>query len=722
MALSAKALRNRLALLSPLLGSCSLKTLRKGQEMVGELMERKHREQVLIRDHPFENFTGAWVIPKDERRQGVILYLHGGGFTCGGLNYATGFGSMLCVRTGAKVFCTAYRLAPEHPYPAALEDALESYRYLLQKGYAPEHIALCGESAGGGLCYSLCLRLRSEGLPMPGSILAISPWTDLTASGPSYRENKDVDPSMRMEALDFYANSYTADRADPLVSPAFADLHGMPPSLIFVGGDEIMLSDARLLHEKLLECGCDSSLTVKPDRWHAYLLYGLAEDRDDFAAIGRFLNVHMARENKLRWLRLDNAAKIYPAARRSNWSNIFRLSANLYETIDKDVMQSALDVTVRRFPSIAARLRRGVFWYYLQQLDHAPQIREEYSHPLTRMNNQEMRQCAIRVIVYENRVAVELFHSLTDGNGALIFLKSLVAEYLQQKHGIRIPAEHGVLGRLEEPSADELEDSFQKYGGNVLASRKATDAWRLMGTPEKDGFLNLTCLELSSQAVVKKAHEYGISVTAFLCACMMMALQNLQQELIPNPAKRKSIKVLIPVNLRNLFPSKTLRNFAMYTIPEILPKLGYYSFEEICQLVRHKMGLDITPKHMSTMIATNISSERLLAVRVIPLFLKNIVMKAIFDSVGERKSCLSMSNLGQVKIPEEMTRYVQRFDFILGVQATAPYNCGILSYGDTLNINIIRNVREPALEAALYQVLHSMDLAVQVRSNRAERS
>jgi hypothetical protein len=160
----------------------------------------------------------------------------------------------------------------------------------------------------------------------------------------------------------------------------------------------------------------------------------------------------------------------------------------------------------------------------------------------------------------------------------------------------------------------------------------------------------------------------------------------------------------------------------MYTIPEILPRLGAYSFEEICQLVRHKMGLDITPKHMSTMIATNISSEKLLAVRVIPLFLKNMVMKAIFDSVGERKSCLSMSNLGQVKIPREMEPYVQRFDFILGVQATAPYNCGILSYGDQLNINIIRNVREPALESALYRVLHAMGLTVQVQSNRAERS
>lgn len=722
MALSAKAIRNQLALLSPLLGSCSLATLRKGQEKVGEMMEAQHREQVLTREHPFAQFTGAWAIPKDERRQGVILYLHGGGYTCGGINYAMGFGSMLAARTGMKVFCCAYRLAPEHPFPAALDDALESYRYLLQKGYQPGHIALCGESAGGGLCYSLCMKLHQLAMPLPGGIIAISPWTDLTASGESYEKNKDVDPSMRLAALEFYANNYTTDRENPLVSPLFGDLSPMPPSVLFVGGDEIMCSDAELLHEKLLSSGAVSSLTVKPDRWHGYLLYGLREDADDFGKISQFLNTYVARENKLHWLRLDNAAKIYPAARRSNWSNIFRLSATLHEPIDRAVMQSALDVTVRRFPSMAARLRRGVFWYYLQQLDRAPELREEYSHPLTRMSRQEMRQCAIRVIVYENRVAVELFHSLTDGTGAMIFLKSLVAEYLQQKHGVHIPAQCGVLGRLEEPSPEEMEDSFQKYGGAVLASRKATDAWRVNGTPEKDGFLNLTCLQLDSQAVVEKAHAYGVSVTAFLCACLMMALQQLQREAQPNQLRRKSIKVLIPVNLRNLFPSKTLRNFAMYTTPEIMPRLGWYSFREICQLVRHRMGLDITPKHMSTMIATNISSEKLLAVRVIPLFLKNIIMKAIFDSVGERKSCLSMSNLGQVQIPEEMQPYVERFDFILGVQATAPYNCGIVSYGDTMNINLIRNIQEPALEYQLFRVLQDMELAVQVQSNRTERS
>ena len=719
---TAKNVRSRLAAIRPLLDSCSLATLRKGQELMGSMVEAKHRSRVLIREHPFERFNGAWVVPKDLRREGVMLYLHGGGYACGEMDYATGFGAMLSDITGMRVFCAAYRLAPEHPYPAAMEDALESYQYLLAKGYDPKNIVLCGESAGGGLCYALCLLLKQKQLPTPGCVVSISPWTDLTASGPSYEENKEKDPSMRIKALDFYANCYTKDREDPLVSPIFGDLTGLPPTIIFVGGDEILLSDAEILHQRLTQSNVTAQLVVKPERWHGYLLYGLPEDKGDLALLNRFLNEHSCRENKIRWLRLDNAAKIYPAARRNNWSNIFRISMTLTERIDKIVMQQALDVTVRRFPSIAARLRRGVFWYYLQPVERAPRLREEGAYPLTRMSREEMRRCAFRVIVYENRVAVEMFHSLTDGTGALVFLKSLVAEYLLQKHGVRVSATQGVVGRLEEPSAAELEDSFQKYGGTVMASRRSNDAWRFQGTPETDGFVNLTCFRLSAGAVYQKAKAEGVSVTTYLCACLMMALQHLQQEWVPNQMRRKSIKVLMPVNLRNLFPSSTLRNFAMYTTPEILPRLGEYSFREICQLVKHRMGLDITPKHMSTMIATNIRAETILAVRVVPLFLKNIIMKAIFDSVGERKSSMSMSNLGRAQVPPEMEPYVKRFDVILGVQATAPYNCGVVSYGDDLCINFVRNVKEAALEQQFYRVLRELGIEAEVQSNGAERS
>lgn len=429
----------------------------------------------------------------------------------------------------------------------------------------------------------------------------------------------------------------------------------------------------------------------------------------------------MEKKQPLRWVKLDNAAKIYPAARRKNWSNLFRQSVTLTENIDVRVLRNALDVTVKRFPSIAARLRKGAFWYYLQQVESAPQISEEHSYPLVFMDREEMRKCAFRVIAYKNRIAVEYFHSLTDGNGALVFLKSLTAEYLEQKYRVSIPFENGVLDRRELPKEEELEDSFLKYAGNVPASRKDTNAWHMSGEPQKDGFLNLTCFQIPVKPALELAHKHNATLTVFMSAVMMKALLNLQNEKNPNTKRQKRIKLLIPVNLRNLFPSNTLRNFAMFTIPELDPRLGAYSFDEICKIIQHKMGTEFTEKHMSCVIATNVNDERNPLVRLIPLPLKNAVMKAIFDSVGEKKSCLTLSNLGQVKIPEAMAQYVRRFDFILGVQAAAPYNCGMLSYGDTIYINFIRNIQDAELERHFHAVLQKMGLPTVVESNQNER-
>ena len=718
MELSAKLVRAQLHFFKPFVANCSLETTRKGQDKLGELMSALHRREVYMKDHDFGPFQGAWVMPKDERRSGVVLYLHGGGYTCGSLEYAKGFAATLASQCGVRVFCAAYRLAPENPYPAAVDDALEAYRYLLKKGYAPRQILLCGESAGGGLIYALCLRLRQESMALPCGLIGSSPWVDLTGSGQSYETNRDNDPSLTQELLEFYAKCYTADPTDPLCSPLFGDLAGFPPSLLFAGGDEILLDDARALQKKLVSCGCKSTLRVAPERWHAYVLYCLNENmEDDMAAIDRFLSKNLSPARSLRWMRLDNAAKIYPAAKRRNWNNFFRLSATLTETVDTEVLRRALDVTVRRFPSIAVRLRRGAFWYYLEEIPKAPPIQPEKSCPLAHAPFHEVRQCAFRVLVYHRRIAVEFFHALTDGTGALIFLKSLLAEYLSQKYGLTIPAEKGVLGRLEEPSEEELEDSFARYAGDVKLSRREATAYHLSGTPEPDGYKDLITMMIPADKLRGCAKGFGVSVTELLCAAMMQAILDLQAEKVPRRAARKPVKVLLPVNLRTLFPSATLRNFASYITPEIDPRMGDCSFDELCQLVHHKMGMENNRRTMRAKFAANVASERSPVLRVMPLFIKNLAMKAVFDTVGECKSCLCLSNLGRVELPEVMTPYVTRLDFIIGVQARAPHNCGVVTWNGTAYINCIRSIREPELELAFYRVLHRLGLPVKVESN-----
>ena len=719
MELHAKRVRAQLNLFKPVMTSCSLEASRKGQDKLGELMTALHRSEIMTKNHDFQHFQGAWIMPQDQRRGGVVLYLHGGGYTCGSLEYAKGFSSVLAAECGVRVFCAAYRLAPEHRYPAAVEDALEAYQYLLKKGYAGHQILLCGESAGGGLIYALCLKLKELGLPLPCGLIGISPWTDLTGSGKSYEENREVDPSMSPELLQFYAKCYTDDPANPLCSPLFGDLTGFPPSLLFVGGDEVMLDDTRMLHQKLVKSGCRSKLIVAPERWHAYVLYCLSENMpQDFETINRFMDKVLSPARSLRWMKLDNAAKIYPAAKRRNWNNFFRISATLTEPVDVAVLRSALDVTARRFPSIAVRLRRGMFWYYLEQIPHSPAIQEEKSCPLAHAPFHEVRQCAFRVLVYHNRFAVEFFHALTDGTGGLTFFKTLLAEYLSQKYGLTIPAGDGVLGRLEEPDAEELEDSFLRYAGNIKASRKEATAWHLTGTPEKDGFKDLVTLMIPAPVLKECAKAHGVTVTELLCAAMMQAICQLQAEKVPQRRLRKPVKVLLPVNLRNLFPSKTLRNFASYITPEVDPRMGDYTFDEICAAVHHRMGLENNPQTMRAKFAANVASEQSPLLRVMPLFIKNLAMKAVFDTVGECKSCLCLSNLGVVRLPEVMAPYVARMDFIIGVQAKAPHNCGVLTWNDTVYINCIRSIREPELELHFYRVLHQLGLPVKVESNQ----
>lgn len=419
----------------------------------------------------------------------------------------------------------------------------------------------------------------------------------------------------------------------------------------------------------------------------------------------------------VRWMRLDNAAKIYPAARHKRWSNVYRLSATLKEKVDKKVLQQAVNITAKRFPSISARLRRGLFWYYLEELKVPPTVLDEKSYPLCIMSKKETSRSALRVIAYKNRIAVEFFHSLTDGNGALIFLKTLLAEYLTQKYGADIPCEEGVYSRTERPKKEELEDNFLKNSGKIARSRNERDSWRLKGTPTKDGFLNLVCFKTSVDEALKKAHSYKVSLNTYLCAVLMKALINLQEQKVKRPGRRKPIKIVIPVNLRNIFGGKTLRNFALYITPYIDTRLGEYSMQEICNIIHHKVGLEANEKHMRKMITTNVNDERSMFVKLIPLFIKNVVMKIIFTMFGERKSCLTLSNLGAIKLPGDMKDYFTRFDFILGSQAKAPHNCGVLSFNDTLYINFIRNIVEPELEYHFYKVLEEENIKVTVESN-----
>lgn len=294
--LSARLLKLELRLAKLLVRFTGIEAARAAQDQLGRVTTRLLKDKVTFEPVSFPDFTASFVVSNacEGSCDRAVLYLHGGAYTAGGLDYAKGFGALLASETRLRVFCAAYRLAPEYKYPAALNDAYTAYRYLLERGYAPEHIALAGESAGGGLALGLALRLRDEGIPLPAGIACISPWTDLTFSGASYRNNVYRDPSLIRESLAYSVIAYAAGHEyEPYVSPVYGEYSGFPPCLFFAGSDEILLSDAKTVHYDLLRAGIPSELIVENGMWHVYPLYGTPEGKRALVQMSSFIRVRL---------------------------------------------------------------------------------------------------------------------------------------------------------------------------------------------------------------------------------------------------------------------------------------------------------------------------------------------------------------------------------------------------------------------------------------------
>ena len=291
-------LRSQIHLLKPLIRSLNMEAQRKAQDEIGKLGAITLKNKIRFKEDHFACFRAEWAEPVNGCKKGVILYLHGGAYTSGCLEYTRRFGGMLANTNKRKTLCIEYRIAPENPFPAALDDAMEAYKRLLSIVQSKD-IVIAGESAGGGLSFALALRLRDEGLPMPGCIVAISPWTDLTMSGVSFRTNLKKDPSLNeywlRESVKMYCGNNTTN---PYVSPLFGDLRGLPPCILYAGSREILLDDTVKIAKKLKDAGIICEDHIEKGMWHAYVLFGIREAKDALKRIAEFIDEHTNNENK----------------------------------------------------------------------------------------------------------------------------------------------------------------------------------------------------------------------------------------------------------------------------------------------------------------------------------------------------------------------------------------------------------------------------------------
>ena len=269
-----------------------LKRQRLGQETLGRLLT----PPIGFSWEPFEieGIPAAWVRPEGGHdRSKMILYCHGGGYTSGTLGYARLLASRMALATGYEVLAFQYRLAPEHPYPEALEDARLVWEYLMFLGWGAREIILAGDSAGGNLALELALDLRDADRMLPWRLVLFSPWTDMTASGESYEACRDRDPLLTREYIEAVREAYApgADWAQAAYSPLFADLRGLPPTLIQVGGREILRDDSTRLYQNLQAAGVPAVLQTWPEMWHVFQMFPLKAAGEAMDQMARYLEL-----------------------------------------------------------------------------------------------------------------------------------------------------------------------------------------------------------------------------------------------------------------------------------------------------------------------------------------------------------------------------------------------------------------------------------------------
>jgi len=423
------------------------------------------------------------------------------------------------------------------------------------------------------------------------------------------------------------------------------------------------------------------------------------------------------------WRRLDNAAQIFPSVSNDRLTNIFRLAVTLREAVQPAVLSQALRAVVPRFPSFRVRLKPGMFWYSLVDEPEFPPLYPESASPCLTFRRSARSPLLFRVRWFGRRFAVEFHHALTDGAGGLVFVRALTAEYLSLT-GIEDGDPDDLRKTAYEPDPAEDHDDFHdlydaKFPRHPALSQAFQPPWPLVPR----GYYLVTTGRLSVSGALAKAKERGATLTEYLAACLLTAFQDAFLALPAQERERlaRPLRLVIPVNLRPIFGSKTLRNFFVVIPVEIDLRLGRYDFDEIVRKVHHQLQAEMDPKLLKKQVIRNLRGELNVVARVIPLPLKNGILRGIFRSY-ERRQTASLSNLGRVDWPPRWAAAIQSVDFTPPPSPRCLVNVGVASCGDRLSITLGSLSSEPEVERALFRRLRQEGLAVAVESNRPEEA
>lgn len=417
------------------------------------------------------------------------------------------------------------------------------------------------------------------------------------------------------------------------------------------------------------------------------------------------------------WYHLDLSATVYPTLQRRDFSSVYRISVLLKEPIKPDILQQAVDIALKRFPTYKVAMRKGLFWRYLEPNDRpGPFVQPDIHNPCIPMYFRSGNRYMIRVYYYDRRISVECHHSLGDGTGGMCLTQTITAVYLRLL-GHTISNGYFVLDVNDAPDPEELEDAYMRYANaSVCPPRPAEKTYRVRGTLEPFHTFNIVDGIMSTSEVNIVAKKYGATITEYLNAVLLYAL--LEKQKSEFHFHQYPVRIAMPVNLRRFFPSKTLRNFITMVYPSIDPRLGEYTFEEIVTHVRNYMRYYINEKFLRGDITTNAMTKKNPFIRVVPLFIKDFVVRSFYRQVQDRNSSAGLTNMGALKVPEDMKPHIERFDIYMGQPFSSRTNCAIISYEDTLTINFASCIVEADVERFFFRKLVEDGIHVSIESNR----
>ncbi|SFD58797.1 Uncharacterized protein, contains a NRPS condensation (elongation) domain [Lentibacillus persicus] len=415
------------------------------------------------------------------------------------------------------------------------------------------------------------------------------------------------------------------------------------------------------------------------------------------------------------WYPLDNAGKLYSSIISSRATTLFRLSATLTSPVHPDYLQRALELTLERFPLFKVQLKQGFFWYYFEQTDRTPEVEKEKYHPCISLSIKKRGSFPYRVYYYNNRIALELSHSLTDGTGGLRFLSEVIRQYLHLKESIPIKQET----ISDEQLLSETENAFRKYYNKDIPApgTRLGKSFKLPLSLDKKGHYHIVTGIIDIKELKEKAKAYHVSINIFLTAVYMESLLKLQDKIA---IKKRPVVINVPVNMRSFFESETMRNFFVSITPSIDARLGEYTFEEIIQELKIEFSRLLTPKKLSQYIHRSVIAEKSLTLRLMPSPVKDMIAPSIYSFFGEGQYTSGLSNLGIVRMPEETEDYIERVECYPPPSIGNKVKAMITSYHDQMYISFGNLSKDRMLEREFFRRMRRLGMEVTIETNDEE--